>query len=155
MSISGFFSALGAPPTNKRWSWGSQRPSDGAVFLLVWQDLKFVRDGQIFVLVAGSGVKDMRQPGGRERVRHIASIRNGAPCYLVMCVAKDVEAEIRAVQDFNESEVFAGGELLDTAGDFPFPPQMAQRAQALTRDGGTWIRLGRRTPIGDIVPQRD
>ena len=47
MSISGLFTLLGAPLANNRWSWGSQRASDGAVFLRVWQDLKFDKDGRI------------------------------------------------------------------------------------------------------------
>ena len=151
MSISSFFSSLGAPLANSRWSWFSQRPSDGAVFLRVWQDLKFISDDQTFILVAGSGVKDMQQSGGRERIRHLASIRAGAPCYLVMCMAKDVDAISRTIQGFNESEVFASGEVLDTKEGFPFPPRTSQRAQALTKLGGTWIRLGRRTPIADVV----
>jgi hypothetical protein len=37
MSLSTFFTKLGAPLANVRWSWGSVRP-DGSVVLRVWQD---------------------------------------------------------------------------------------------------------------------
>lgn len=38
-------------------------------------------------------------------------IRMGAPCYLVMCVAKDTEAKPRDIKSFNKDTIFVGGVL--------------------------------------------
>jgi len=151
MSISGFFKSLGAPLANNRWSWGAQRPSDGAVFLRVWQDLKFVDDGQIFMLVAGAGIEASERLGAQERARHLASIRRGAPCYLVMCVAKEVDASPRAIREFNADELFVGAEIIDTPSDFELPSATAEYVRRLTRHGATWIRLGARAPVATIA----
>jgi hypothetical protein len=51
MTISSLFQSLGAPLANTRWSWGAQRSSDGAVFLRVWQDLKFIQEGRAYYMV--------------------------------------------------------------------------------------------------------
>ena len=151
MSISGFFNSLGAPLANNRWSWGAQRPSDGAVFLRVWQDLKFVDDGQIFMLVASAGIEDSQRLGAQERARHVASIRRGAPCYLVMCVAKDVGASPRAILEFNDDELFVGAEIIDTPSDFELPLRTAKHVRNLTQNGATWIRLGPRAPMAIVA----
>ena len=45
------FDYLGAPLHNVQWSWGAVRESDGAVFLVVWQDESLRRDGRNYSLV--------------------------------------------------------------------------------------------------------
>lgn len=134
MSKSAFFARLGAPLRNARWSWGSQRVSDGSVFLCVWQYLKYVENGRMHMLIdrpAGPG--DYKpNPGHAERTRHIASVRAGAPCFMVMCTATDPAARPRRIQFFNEDEVFVGGALVE-------------------RDGATWIQVVGRRPVADLI----
>jgi hypothetical protein len=135
MSKSSFFAYLGAPLKNTRWSWGAQRASDGAVFLCVWQDLKFVEDGRMHMFIErppGQG-DYAANPGHAERKRHIESIRAGAPCFLVMCTAVDAAAHPRKIQFFNEDELFVGGALVE-------------------RDGDVWIQVAGRRPVTDILP---
>jgi hypothetical protein len=49
--------------------------------------------------------------GRRERMEHIARIRNGAPCFLIMCEAEDTAARPRRVRRFNAKQVFSGGAI--------------------------------------------
>ena len=151
MSISGFFEQLGAPLANQRWAWGARRQRDGTIFLRVWQDLKFVREDGIWVLVYERWMEDKHILGHKEREAHVAAVRAGAPCYLVMCVADDIEAKQRKIRDFNDEEVFAGGELLDTATDFKFPATTAPHVRRLTEAGATWIHLGARTSVSNLL----
>jgi hypothetical protein len=135
MSKTTFFQRVDAPLANARWSWGAQRPSDGAVFLCVWQDLKFIEDGRIHMLIerpAGPG-DYAGNPGHTERKRHIESIRAGAFCFLVMCTAVDAQARPRKIGFFNEDEVFVGGVLVE-------------------RDGDTWIQVAGRRQVSDVAP---
>jgi putative restriction endonuclease len=134
MSKTSFFQRVGAPLRNARWSWGAQRASDGAVFLCVWQDLKFIEDGRIHMLIerpAAAGDYEAN-PGHAERKRHIASIRAGAPCFLVMCTVADASARPRKIQFFNEDELFVGGALVE-------------------RNGDTWIQVAGRRPVADVA----
>ena len=79
VSISRLFGRLGAPLANNRWSWAAQRVSDGAVFLRVWQDLKFIDDARSWFMVLESySDGDAKNLRAEERVRHAVSIRNGA-----------------------------------------------------------------------------
>jgi hypothetical protein len=151
-SISAVFASLRAPLVNQRWSWGAQRPTDGAVFLRVWQDLKFMRNGDSFFVVDARLKDDQHSTGYQERVRHLDTVRQGAPCYLVMCSVKDVNASPRVIADFNDSEVFVGAELIETSADFDFPGGTAQHVRALATEGATWIKRGRRIPIAEIAP---
>jgi hypothetical protein len=150
VTISQFFADIGAPLTNPRWSWGARRERDGAVFLRVWQDLKFVRDGATWVLVHEPWMNDKRILGHEERARHVAAVSAGAPCYLVMCVADDIEAKQRKIREFNEEQVFTGGELLDALPGFAYPPTIAPHVRRLTAAGATWIRLGARLNASDV-----
>ncbi|AUG01402.1 hypothetical protein CXQ81_12570 [Pseudomonas sp. 09C 129] len=110
-SITQFFSALKAPPRIVRQSWGAVR-EDGAVFLRVWQDRCETHDGVRYVQLThlekyGS---DSSNFGYSERRAHVEMIRKGAPCYLVMCLAKDTEASPRDIKSFNDT-IFVGGVL--------------------------------------------
>jgi putative restriction endonuclease len=134
MSKTTFFQRVGAPLVNARWSWGAQRGSDGTVFLCVWQDLKFIEDGRIHMLIerpAGPG-DYAANPGHAERKRHIESVRSGAPCFLVMCTAADPQTRPRKIQFFNEDELFVGGLLVE-------------------RDGDTWIQVVGRRPVSEVL----
>lgn len=118
-SITQFFSALGAPLRMVRQSWGAVR-TDGAVFLRVWQDGCEKRDGiryvQLTHLEKYGG--DSSNFGYTERRRHVDLIREGAPCYLVMCLAKDPAASPRDIKSFNGETVFVGGALNQFDGDW-------------------------------------
>jgi len=61
-----FFAWLGAPLVNSRWSWGAVRPTDGTVFLLVWQDRMAEVGGARLVQVVRRSGDDVhhKQRGG-------------------------------------------------------------------------------------------
>jgi hypothetical protein len=134
MSVTRFFEQLGAPLANPQWSWGAQRPSDGAVFMRVWQDEKLVEDGRLYFLVLGDSDRFSSSPrlGYRERLRHIEAVRAGAPCFLVMLIAADASASKRRVADFDCESVFVGGALVQ-------------------KDGRLWIEVKGRHRIADVA----
>jgi len=113
MTSSQFFEYLGAPMANIRWSWGAVRPADGAVFLKVWNHQVDDWDGRRLIRLWDLRRRrpDSRDPGARERWRHLEMIRGGAPCYLVMCWAKDLKAERKVVDYFNDQQVFPAVDL--------------------------------------------
>lgn len=112
-SITQFFSALRAPLRMMRQSWGAVRV-DGAVFLRVWQDRCEAHDGVRYVqlthLEKYGG--DSSNFGYNERCAHVEKVRAGAPCYLVMCLAKDTEVSPRDIRSFNRDVIFVGGALI-------------------------------------------
>lgn len=134
MSLTEFFKQLGAPLANSRWSWGAQRASDGAVFLRVWQDRKRFEGERRYMLIDrhGDDPNASRNLGYQERLKHIAAIRSGAACYLVMCIARDVDATPRAVQDFHDQDIFVGGELVE-------------------KDGDVWVEVTGRKPVSSVL----
>lgn len=110
ISQKALFERLGAPLHNTLWSWGSVRQSDGVVFLRVWQDGHIKLDDKRFVWI-GSTNQPSSSLGGNERLRHIELIESGSPCYMVMCLAVDPQAETRKIKSFNSESLFSGGEL--------------------------------------------
>lgn len=134
MSQKELFERLGAPLVNARWSWGAVRALDGAVFLRVWQDEARRIDGRLFVRITATEHFQNNDPtnlGWQERLRHVDLVRNGAVSYMIMCVARDINAIPREVQNFNREEVFQGGQLIDL-------------------DGDTWLELRGRVPVRDV-----
>ncbi len=134
MSITDYFKKLGAPLSNTRWSWGSVRASDGAVFLRVWQDRKVVRDRVSIMMLTHHSkyVGKQENLGYRERLEQVQLVKDGAPCYMVMCLVADPEASPRTIKSFNKTDVFVGGEVLDF-------------------DGDTWIKVAKRLPWQEVV----
>jgi hypothetical protein len=120
MSISSFFASLGAPLVNPRWSWGAQRPSDGAIFLRVFREEKWIADGRLHMTIGWDVdlMGDNQRLGYLERMRHVAAIRAGAPCFMVMCSAQDPSARSGSwrIAFFDEDEVRVGGKLVDRGG---------------------------------------
>lgn len=92
--------------------WGAVR-GDGAVFLLVWQDRCETHEGVRYVqlthLEKSGG--DNSNFGYNKRKTHVEMIRGGAPCYLVMCLAKDTKASRRDIKSFNKDTIFVGEAL--------------------------------------------
>ena len=134
MSQKALFERLGAPLANTRWSWGAVRMSDGAIFLRVWQDETMNRGNREFVRVAANEYFQKNAPknlGYRERLNHLALVRNGARSYMIICVAIDVDATPRAVKSFNSDELYVGGQLIDVDGDF-------------------WLEIVGRVPVQDV-----
>ncbi len=133
MSQSEHFKRLGAQFANQRWSWGATR-EDGSVVLRVWQDQMKTIDNARCMRVTFN-VKYADDPdnlGHQERLRHVKMIEQGAKCYLVMCLAKDPNARPRVVKSFNKEDVFIGGKLVESAGDW-------------------WIELGTRMSIRELM----
>ncbi len=112
-----FFGLLGVPLNNTRWSWGAQR-ADGAVFLRQWEtDVVAGEGGREFVVVAhGSAPPGPREHGWRERLEHIAAVRAGAPCFLILCAPRDPGAKAKAVKTFEARSIVVGGQVIDRAG---------------------------------------
>jgi hypothetical protein len=119
MTLTNFFAYLGAPLVNQRWSWGAIRPSDGAVFLRVWQDEQRKIEGNWFAQVTftKSFAENTPSLGYAERSAHVESIRDGKPSFMVMCVARDTEASPRQVANFNRDDIFVGGRLIEVDND--------------------------------------
>lgn len=129
MSITTLFKRIGAPLTNSRWSWGGVKP-DGSVVLRVWQDeAKRTPEGIWIRVTAHQEFADKPNDLGYvERCHQVELIRAGAPCHLVMCVARDVRATPRAIGSFDTTGLRVGLEIRDM-------------------DGEVWIRLGPRQDI--------
>jgi hypothetical protein len=110
---------LGAPLTNFRWSWGAIRAEDGVVFLRVWEDRLRSHDGAQFAQVTFHARfrNGPSSPGHRERLEHVAQVREGAKCYLVMCRAKDTTKRPRRIGWFNSAEVSPGDGVVELDGE--------------------------------------
>jgi hypothetical protein len=120
ISPTAFFDKLKAPLKNARWSWGAVRP-DGAVILRVWLDEIRQKDNREFVPITYNKLfedQERQHAGCKERLEHLARIKNGAKSYMVICTAKDVAAIPRAIKTFNSNELFVGGRLREFEGDF-------------------------------------
>ena len=119
MTLSELFAYLGAPLKNPRWSWGSVRPADGAVFLRVWQDEQRKVEGRWYTQIsANQFFKD--EPGNlghAERQTQVERVRNGAPSFMIMCQASDPQAHPRSIGNYNQREVFVGGNVIRLEGD--------------------------------------
>ena len=103
------------------------------MFLRVWQDLKFIdEEHRTYFLVCGPSSDDTENEnlGYQERVRHTESIRSGAPCFMVMCSAKDLEAPKRMIKEFDDVDIFVGGDIVETPSHFTFPPQTSEQTRS-------------------------
>jgi len=136
MTQTEMFKRLGAPLANPRWSWGSVRADDQAVFLRVWQDRKIKQDGHWFMMVTHHEkyVDKEDNLGYQERLMHVEKVRAGAPCFMVMCLAEDVNAVPRKIKSFNRDEVFFGGRVIELNGD-------------------TWVEIADRKPVSAVLVQ--
>lgn len=119
MTLTDFFAYLGAPLVNQRWSWGAVRPGDGAIFLRVWQDEERKIEGSWFTQITFTKffAENPTSLGYAERLEHIACVRGGKPSYMVMCLARDKDANPREVAKFNRDHIFVGGRVIEIDGD--------------------------------------
>jgi hypothetical protein len=137
MSQKALFEKLGAPLKNFRWSWGGKRISDGAVFLRVWKDE--IDINRKFMRVTKNKLFHKRvpkHPGYRERLEHLALIRNGALSYMVICFAKDVHAIPRSIKSFNSDYLYLGGKL------------------KIDAEGDSWLEIIKPAPVRDIITSK-
>jgi len=107
------------------------------VFLSVWQDEIISRDGSRFVRIAAHSKygRDSRDTNWKERLRHIQYLTDTKrPCYLIICIAKDIHANPRERKDFISDRAFQAGRILN--------------------DGDVWIELGAPLPIRKLLPRR-
>jgi hypothetical protein len=122
MSLSGFFEHLGAPLNNIRWSWGSQRARDGAVFLRVWSDhQRREGDGRRYMMLDSStpGPDRVRTNnlGYEERLHHIEAIRAGALSYMIVCDPNEpYGVPKRTIRNFDERTLLVGGPVVQIEG---------------------------------------
>jgi hypothetical protein len=94
-----FAKVLKAPLHNHVWSWGAVG-EDGAVYLRCWQDEVIRRDGKTLVMVLHD--QDAASNGATERKSHLEKVAGGAPCFAVICVAKDPKASPRKIVSYRE-----------------------------------------------------
>ena len=119
MNQKAFFNRLGAPLANARWSWGAVRSGDGAVFLRVWKDRIRIHEGSEFAQVTFySRFRDRTTHGHRERIEQVGLIRDGSPCFMILCEAVDTTARPRRIKKFNAAEVFPGGRTMEFDGEW-------------------------------------
>lgn len=114
-TLSAFFEWLGAPLRNVRWSWGSVRDEDGAVFLRVWQDGFKDLEGRQVVDVLHTTWEKLSH-GYRERAEHVELVKREAPCFMVVCAAADPSESPRVIQSFDIRNLYRGGRVLEREG---------------------------------------
>lgn len=135
MNLTEFFAFLGAALVNSRWSWGAVRQGDGAVFLRVWQD-EWQRIGRLRAVRITANREFADHPenlGYAERLRQVELIRAGNPSFMIMCLAQDEDANPRVIRNFNNADLFVGGQLIE-------------------HDGDIWLEVVRRVPVGQVRP---
>lgn len=142
MAISDLFARLDAPLRSVRNSWGSVRAADGVVFLRVWQDEIRVHDGRRYARVMGAQKAEQYREktgqykvGSLERLEHAERVRQDSPCFMIMCVAEDVEVMPRRITDYIEDDVFPGGVIIELDGDW-------------------WLEICPRIPVNQVAPRR-
>ena len=119
MNQKAFFNMLGAPLVNSRWSWGAVRPADGVVFLRVWKDKMRSHDRSEFAQVTFyARFRGRATHGHRERIEQIARVRDGTPCYMILCEAVDSSARPRRIKRFDAAELFPGGRVVELDGEW-------------------------------------
>lgn len=131
MTQTQMFARLGAPLKNSRWSMGSVREADGALFLRVWQDGSRRINGKRYIRLSDE-LPPEDDVGATERLEHVKLAEAGQPCYLIMCQPEDPKAEPRKVQSFNRREVFVGGEVI-------------------VEDNAYWVELEGRVPFEEAI----
>lgn len=125
-SISKFLVGLGFPLHNTRWSWGAR--SDLGVLLTTWEDDLDVAGR--FVRVLGWRSQGRSPSGVNERLDHLRTLWSGGLAgYAVVAKAKDITAQPRAIQSYDNENVRAILSLVARP------------------DGSIWAELGEDVPV--------
>ena len=107
-----FKETLRANLANSRWSWGAFNPLTNTLFLRVWQDNITEIDGKTYISVLNEDWTG-NSPGFPERIRHVASLKNGTKGYGVICVARSTEPNTsRSIKEFDQNNLAEFGEIL-------------------------------------------
>lgn len=110
MMISKFFSLLGAPLKNTRWSWGAVR-HDGTVILKAAQQ-DFQRD----LLWVANVLPNDSDLGDTERLEHTKLAMRGARCYAVSCEVVQDKNGVDKVASFGRDQLLQIGEFFEEDG---------------------------------------
>ena len=95
-SIENLYKRLGISRRNTLWSWGVSTKK--YVLLQVWQDEHRNIDGKrCFILLQNRGT-EYDSNGMEERVSHLEEIRNGKPCFLLVCLADNPTGAAQVTQ---------------------------------------------------------
>lgn len=107
-SISRFFSDLGLPLNNIRWSWGAR--TGDLLLLRTWAD-EFKKEGnvrRVTVLRDVSSYRNADSYGLDERYRHLEALWAGAVGgYTVMATVVDPSVRPREIKDYRDDGVFS------------------------------------------------
>lgn len=137
-SISRFFSDLGLPLNNIRWSWGAR--AGDLLLLRTWAD-EFKKEGdvrRVTVLRDASGYRNADSYGLDERYRHLEALwAGGVAGYTVVATVIDAAARPREIKDYRDDGVFsikrleprADGSLAAALGAFVPLKDLAVHAQ--------------------------
>jgi HNH endonuclease len=137
-SISRFFSDLGLPLNNIRWSWGAR--SGDLLLLRTWAD-EFKKEGDVRRVTTLRGVGGYRNAdsyGLDERYRHLEALwAGGVAGYTVMATVVDPAVRPREIKDYRDDGVFsierleprAEGSLAAVLGAFVSLKDLAVHAQ--------------------------
>ena len=137
-SISRFFSDLGLPLKNIRWSWGA---TAGPMLLLrTWSDEFTREDGvrRVTVLREPAGYRAGDSYGLDERYRQLEAVwAGGVAAYTVMATVKDPAARPREIKEYRDDGVFCidrlemrpDGKLTAVLGDFVPLRELTTHAQ--------------------------
>jgi predicted restriction endonuclease len=112
MGINEFFEiVLGAPPANKRWSWGAVNITERRVFLRVWGDAGSLDTKNKQILVMDR--KGWRSPAARnERERHLALQAEGYRLFGVVCQhAANQKKNVARIASFDSEKLLSLGVL--------------------------------------------
>jgi hypothetical protein len=111
--ISQFFSDLGYPFRNIRWSWGAR--SGDAILLRTWDDELVFKERKLTVLDM-EDVDERDSYGLDERIVHLKALWNGGIAgYTVIATAKDKHARPREIVAYRDDAVFALSRLERTS----------------------------------------
>lgn len=104
MSPTKLFEYLGVPLRNFRSSWGGS--NEYGVVMRVWQDQSIrVPGGKRGYQIYQDG--DQSRPGGSERLKHFAEIKDGKPFYVVVCQDAGSGKGERKIRQMKEWPIFA------------------------------------------------
>ncbi|SIT36575.1 conserved hypothetical protein [Paraburkholderia ribeironis] len=104
--ISQFFSRLGLPLRNVRWSWGAGNGS--TILLRTWADDYSSKTRKVLVLREPAARDESESFGLDERIVHLRTLWDGDVAgYTVIATATDKDARPRHIADYRDDAVFA------------------------------------------------
>jgi hypothetical protein len=106
--ISQFFSGLGFPLRNIRWSWGAKNAGGKALLLRAWDDEYSFMAKTVTVLREPERYLTSDSFGLDERIVQLKGLwAGGLAAYVVIATVKDAAAHPREIKDYREDAVFA------------------------------------------------